>query len=277
MVSVPKDNSQQHHIYKEFENCKNDLYFFPPINKIYERAPILFMMPGGGWNRNDALAICGGAYPINDILREKGFAVATISYRGCQNDGACMEEEVADVLDGIGFLAKYRDVLEIDPMKVYTLGHSAGAHLSLTVAYIDKKSVAQYRTYPDEQFDIKGVVGFSAPTTLMTENMDLYYLEIPYFDRLFPIQNEEIFSLFSPLCLADKHSVPTFLIHGDKDELVDYKHSLLLYEKLKQKGEKTEFIICKNADHSFQSPTGEDITFGEAKVKATEFLLDLNK
>ncbi len=275
MVSIPKDNSQQRYIYKSFENCDNDLYFFPPTKKVYDKAPVLFMMPGGGWNRNRAMAMYDGAKIINDILRDKGFAVATISYRGCVDDEVSMSEEVADILDGIGFLAKYQDVLQIDPMRVYTFGHSAGAHLSLTVAYMNKDCVTERRIYPKEQFCIKGVAGMSSPTTFMPENMDLYYLDMPYFDKLFPLQNEEIFSQYSPLCLAEKHSVPTFLIHGDKDDLIDCKHSVLLYEKLKEKGEKTELVVCKNANHCFQSPTGEDInpTLDEAKTRAAQFIL----
>lgn len=277
LLYIPTDNSEQHYIYKEFENCKNDLYFFPPTKKLYDKAPVLFMMPGGGWNRNNAMSMYNMAMPVNNIVRENGFAVATISYRGCTNDGASMSEEVADVLDGVAFLAKYRNIFEIDPMRVYTLGHSAGAHLSLTVAYMDRNCVKEYRTYPDEQFDFKGVIGFSAPTTFMPDDMYLYYLEVGYMNTLFPAGTNQEFAHFSPLYLAEQKSVPTFLAHGDEDQLVDCKHSIYLFEKLKEKGQKAQLILCRGGDHSFQSLTGGNVspTYPEAAQKAAEFLLSL--
>ncbi len=258
MQTVPQHAGEQHLLYKQIGDQINDLYFFPPLKEAGAPAPVLLLIPGGGWHRNDAISMYNMAKPTADVVRQNGFAVASITYRGSVPDGASMEQIVSDVLDAMGYLARYASVLNIDPARFYTMGHSAGGHLAAQVAYM---SPAERAAVCAQAVNVKACVALSAPMSLLPEDRERYYtFQLPASDiaALFPHPERAAFERYSPLCLQNKPTVPTLLAAGDADQLVDHRVSLALLKGLQDAGQDVEWILCRGGGHCFEPVNGSD-------------------
>jgi dipeptidyl aminopeptidase/acylaminoacyl peptidase len=60
----------------------------------------------------------------------------------------------------------------------------------------------------------------------------------------------------SPITHVTPDDPPFLLIHGDRDELVPYEQSQLMYDRLVQMSVPAQLVIVKNATHSFSAPDG---------------------
>ncbi|HDN17803.1 MAG TPA: alpha/beta fold hydrolase [Candidatus Bathyarchaeota archaeon] len=54
---------------------------------------------------------------------------------------------------------------------------------------------------------------------------------------------------YSPIHNIDKLNVPVLIVHGTKDLLVPYKHSVTFYEKLKKMGKTVSLVTVKDGGH----------------------------
>ncbi len=274
MNTAPIDNSQQQLIYKQIGNSINDMYFFPPTKTRGELAPILLLIPGGGWQRNTSISMYNMAKSTAEFLRSNGFAVATISYRGQQADGVSMREIVTDIFDALGYLSHYSEILKIDPNRIYTMGHSAGGHLSLIAAYDDPNGInGQNRIYADS-FTVKGVAAISPATILPFENRELYSpIDIK---PLFAEETREEYDRFSPYFMINSSTPPTYLAAGDKDDLVLPFHSDILYKALTNAGVNSLFTLCKGGDHCCLPAADQTASVPDLSVvldQAAQFIL----
>jgi dipeptidyl aminopeptidase/acylaminoacyl peptidase len=65
---------------------------------------------------------------------------------------------------------------------------------------------------------------------------------------------------------------PFLLIHGDRDELVPYEQSELMYDHLVQMKVPAQLVIVKNARHSFTAPEGTTPSLVEINQIILDFL-----
>ncbi len=248
MVSIPLNNNEQTLIYKKVGESVNSMLFFPPIKNRYDKAPVLLLIPGGGWQRNQAISMYNMAKSTAETLREHGFAVVAVDYRGQQADKVSMREIVCDIYDALGYLSCYNEVLKIDSNRCYTMGHSAGAHLSLMAAYDDTNGINGIDRIYKMPFTVKGVVAIAPPTVLPFENRELYTpVDI---QPIFAEETQEEYQRYSPFYMVNAKVPPTYLAAGDKDDLVHPIHSDILYKALTHAGVKAKFTLCKGGDHS---------------------------
>ncbi len=274
MNTVPIDNSQQQLLYKKIGESINDMYFFPPAQTKWELAPVLLLIPGGGWQRNTSISMYNMAQSTAEALRANGFAVATISYRGQQADHVSMREIVCDVFDALGYLAHYSAILKINPHHIYTMGHSAGAHLSLVAAYDDANGQnGSERIYTDS-FTVKGVVAISPATILPFENRELYTpIDIK---PIFAEETREEYDRFSPYYMVNSNTPPTYLAAGDKDDLVLPIHSDILHKALTHAGINSQFTLCRGGDHCCLPAADQTASIPDLSTvleQATQFIL----
>ena len=144
--------------------------------------------------------------------------------------------------------------------KIIIGGHSAGGHMSLMYGYAyDKRGV------------IGGIIDASGPTNLYDETL-LAALKgnIFFYQMLVTIENlanakyvegqpiPDEFRKVSPVTRIS--SVPTLMIHGTSDELVDYSTVLAFQSELNKKGVENKLFAIENADHSFTNITSEKRT-----------------
>ena len=64
-------------------------------------------------------------------------------------------------------------------------------------------------------------------------------------------ESEEIVSMANPITYVTSDDPPFLMIHGEKDQVVPFNQSELLYQALKEVGADATLIKVKNGDHNF--------------------------
>ena len=276
MITIPTDNREQRLIFKTVGEREVELLFYPPTHTVYEQAPLLFLIPGGGWCLSVAESMYGMARSLAETLREAGFAVASTSYRNHRDDGVMMPAIVTDVFDAASFLAQHADVLGIDPHRMYTGGHSAGGHLALMLAFAPC-DFGEERTY-HTPFTVRGCVPISPPTRLLRtkEELPRYAEGVAH---LFQGCSDDAFAQYSPLCWAQNgHGVPTLAAVGDRDTLVVPAHSEDLCDALNAHHIAATLLVSHGGGHCLE-PIETDavsIPLSDALLQMAAFVKDLN-
>ncbi|KAE8166686.1 Alpha/Beta hydrolase protein [Aspergillus tamarii] len=89
------------------------------------KAPIVVFVHGGSWRSGTNLDFIGSAKV--DHLISKGYAFATVNYTLIPV--VTVEEQVQEVADSVGYLARSAARLGFDPDRVILMGHSSGGHV----------------------------------------------------------------------------------------------------------------------------------------------------
>lgn len=253
------------YVYKKIGDREVYITFFKPSCKVYEKAPVYFNIPGGGWHsatRESAIDFCKKS--IHD-LRAKGVAVAIIDYRTYNQDKVSMREVIEDCQDALKYIVCHEKELGIDKEKICLTGHSAGGHLALMLAYTAKIFLPQGK--------VSCVAAMSAPTILYTENVE----QTLNFDieDLFQ-DNEKDKEKYSPYCYVDKTCPPTLLCAGTSDRLVFCNSSELLFRKLSECGAECELVLSVGGGHCFEKmhdSLAPDKNLEDIQKIITEFVL----
>ena len=172
------------------------LDFYKPFVKSAEPRPLMVLMHGGGFaegNRNggDELKFC-------QAMAEKGYAVASISYRltrkndpfncDCDTDKKIFSFVSAceDLSDAVHFMNNEKSLI-FDRNTIVLVGSSAGAEAILHSAFMSH----DYRFNHIAEFTISGVISFSG-------------------------------AISNAAYINENNAVPALLIHGKKDKLVPF-------------------------------------------------------
>ena len=274
MVTTPTHRGQQTLIYKTVNGRDIELLFFPPTSAKFEKAPLYLIVPGGGWRLSNAQSMYDMERAVCEALRGEGFAVAALSYRNAKDDDVNMRQMVADIFDGAGYLARHAAVLGLDRTRVYTSGHSAGAHLSLLLAYAPCDLLASERDYGDECFTVRATAPLSPPTWLPKgEGGDYLCFSV---DDLF-IGCEDDYRRFSPEAWVDR-GVATIAAVGERDTLVYPTNAARLVEALAARGVRAELLTAMGGGHAFEPIDVDRATpdFGEIQRCIVDFILAEN-
>jgi dipeptidyl aminopeptidase/acylaminoacyl peptidase len=78
-----------------------------------------------------------------------------------------------------------------------------------------------------------------------------------------PLEDKKVLvSEASPVCSVDEEAPPFLIIHGKKDDLVDFFHSVRLAEELEKKHIPNQLILLPEAGHDMKL----DIPFGRGRL-----------
>ena len=253
-TSVPRSSAgvQTLH-YKVVDNKQISMTFQPPAKKVYDKAPVYFIIPGGGWSECSRQSMIGFSAASVAELRSRGFAVVSIEYR-VTGSGACMDDIVSDCMDAARYLTKYADVLDIDTQRIVTSGHSAGGHLALMMAYAPHELFVNDSVYQEYDFTVIGTAPISAPTILYPDENGRYLTGFTT-GHLFAcrIADSEEGRRGSPFTYIGDKTVPTLLIAGTADNLVFPESSTRFYEQCKSAGLPCELILSENGGHTLEA------------------------
>ena len=253
-VSIPTDNREQDLIYKTVGELAVELSFFPPIRDIYPKAPVIFIISGGGWHFESRANMLGFAQIAVQNLRERGWAAVNIDYRvTTQSPDITIQSEVSDVMDAARYITNHAEALKIDPTKIVAYGHSAGAHLAMMLAFAPHE-LFQEDSILQNDFEIMGCIPFSGIAMLypdgQCENPMLFDSNYLYKDKIY---DREMAYRCSPYEYISQNAVPALFIHGSKDPLVHPDNSILSYTKGIECGANFELILGQNGGHCLES------------------------
>ena len=162
-------------VYKKTPQRDLMLTFLSPIEKNHEKAPVYFLIPGGGWHVEDRQEMLDFSARSVQSLRNKGFAVVSIDYRVC-GEGVVMREIIADCFDAARFISHFSDKFSIDKERFVLSGLSSGGHLALMLAYAPHDSFMDSYEFSDD-FTVKSVAVMSPPTILYDNKICLKCLK----------------------------------------------------------------------------------------------------
>jgi len=191
------------------------------------KAPLLIFVHGGAWKKGDK----------HDYLvyltsyAEKGYVTATIQYRFA--GVAKYPAQLLDVQSAVVWLKQHAHEFHINPEKVAIVGGSAGGHLAMMNAYSNSNNTKSEGV--EFTPNVQALVNFYGPSDLV----DVAEEDKPTVEYLIgktELEAPELYKAASPIYFVTKTAPPTITFHGTLDELVPYKQSDRLHEKLQEVG-----------------------------------------
>ncbi len=227
---VPESVEEQKDIeYGKVGDTSLQLDLYSPKNLI-EKRPGMIFIHGGGWRKGHR-----SDYKFyTNAYAEKGYVVATISYRflqaakfpGCVEDAKC----------AVRWMRANADTLHVDADKIVVIGGSAGGHLSLMTGYSsDVPALEGTGGHEGVSSSVAAVIDFYGPTDFTTEYARTAP-EITDFIGASYAEKPEAYQQASPLYHLDKDDPPTLVLQGTIDALVPVEQSDMLVEKLQELG-----------------------------------------
>jgi acetyl esterase/lipase len=229
-----------------------DLY--RPASQSSRPLPVVVMIHGGSWRGGSRSELSG----LNRYLAARGYAVAAISYRLAPEYRHPAASE--DLHSAVQFLKSNALRFGLDATRIALIGRSAGGQLALLEAYTSKDPA------------IRGVVAFYPPSD------QVFGYENPSNPRVInsievlenylggnPRTKPDAYRTASPINFVSSSTVPTLLIHGDKDELVWVRQSERLDAKLAAANRPHLLLrlpwATHSCDYNFNGPCGQISTY----------------
>ncbi len=186
---------------------------------------------------------------------QRGYVIAVVQYR--PSSTAPFPAQIKDVKTAAAYLAKNAGAYHADPSKMAIWGDSSGGHTALMCAVTGHDPA--FSDAGTGAFSFSGAVDFYGPTDISKMNE-----EPSVQDHISPDSPEGLLIggkhvLENPLLAQptvvmnfvkkDKKIPPLLIFHGDKDRLVPFGQSVMLYKKLKREGKDAAFYKIAGADH----------------------------
>lgn len=203
-------------------------------------APLVVLVPGGGWTSADPT----GLVPLAQELTTSGATTATITY-GTTSTGATYPQPPDDVACAVRWAAAQAAKAGHPPSGVVVLGHSAGGHLASLVALSGDRFAAGCA---DPPVQIDGLVGLAGVYSIR-QAADAV---APLFGST-PDQDPQSWNEGDPTWWVTQ-SPPArlpkvLLLHGDADDVVPMSQTDDFATALRGAGADVTVDVVPGADH----------------------------
>jgi len=234
-------------VYKNIDDNDLTLDICMPTKNVYELVPMIFYVHGGSFTSGDKTEMTldiGEDVAIR--MLEEGYAIISVNYRLLDED-THMPANIVDIKDAIRYINSIAGDYGLDPDNIGIWGTSTGAYLALTVAYSPSGlflGAYNLRNYPAE---VNYVIDFYGPTEI-SESLELEAMSVDeleetqiWIDALYgpgmdlynlTADDYEIMSDYDPVSFISSDTVPTIIVHGWDDDVVDLHQSELLEARL---------------------------------------------
>lgn len=217
--------------------------------------PLVFWIHGGGWHSGGKLE--SGIHLALKFV-PKGFALASVNYR--LSGDAPFPAQIEDCNAALAFLRGRAETYRIDPNRVGTLGHSAGAHLAALMACTGNGQ--RFSTDPKASLRVQAAVCWAIPADLdrdrgkwPTTSMMHNGVDAPLWG-LFPNRryDGEFARMASPASYVHADIPPIAMVHGQKDDLVPPEQALAFADALKKAGVRLQLRVDPERGHDVMNP-----------------------
>ena len=200
-----------------------------------QHTKVILLIHGGGW-------VSGDKWYCENYAKQfaaKGFAAVSMNYR-LANDSIHFREILDDIAAMIDCISQNSGKWGVRNGLVALFGYSAGGHLALLYSYSS-----------DSKRNVGAVVSLAGPTdvqdTLLWESPGLLDdIKLMTGDTLptnWPQAN--------PVHFINPTNPPTFLIHGNHDEVVPVSQSVTLNRILVDSNLQVKLLLMENETHNF--------------------------
>jgi acetyl esterase/lipase len=218
---------------------KMDVYL--PANHSSSTTKVIIMIHGGGWTTGDKADFAA----FIDTLKRRlpDYALFNINYRLSTGTANLFPTQENDVKAAVQFIYDKATDYRISNKYVF-VGASAGAHLAMLQGYKYSSPVKA-----------KAIVSFFGPSD-MTEMYNnpvggnpLLSLLVAQAMGATPATNAALYASSSPVTFISGASMPTILLHGGTDPLVNASHSVAVKNKLTAAGVVNQYIFYPTGGH----------------------------
>jgi len=224
--------------YREGESDAWKLDLAMPANFGSELRPALAIIHGGGWAFGSKSVDVYQKMMV--AYAQRGYVTINVEYRltGEAKFPACIE----DVKCAIRWLRAHAEALQVDPDRIGSYGHSAGAHLSMMLAMVSDTASLEGDGGWDEYSSMVNVAGAGSPPTEL--------------GREVPMANP----IWWPIGYIGADHPPMFLIQGTEDPIVLPERTRDFVEKMKSAGNTNLEYLEMEGDHGIAYNGQLDVT-----------------
>jgi len=248
---APAVVSQRDIVYRTPETGPLHLDLHRPQSTQGKRTPVLVVIHGGAWARGERPKGWTGYRRFVDA----GFAVVSMQYR--LSGQARAPAAVEDVRCVMGWIARVAEREGLDAKRIVLMGTSAGAHLALMAATIDKsEGLDPLECGPAPR--PAAVIDFYGPTDLRPQSLGAW--NSPSIGNWVG-QGEAgaaMAARMSPITRVRSGLPPVFIVHGDADPVVPLAASTALKAALDQAKVPTELRVVPGGLHGKFGPDVQD-------------------
>lgn len=232
-----------------------------------KRWPLILWVQGSAFHKQDV-----GLHLADMVaVAKRGYVVAMVEYRWEPDD--FFPSQIRDLHTATRFMLAHAATYHVDPKRYLVWGDSSGGH-TVTMATV----TADLAKFNDEDVTVSPLhyaacVDFYGPTDISRMNKvpssQDHVTPHSVEGELFGSQNlydvPELVQKGNPIQYIGTKPLPPFLImHGNKDRVVPFEQSVMLYQALKKQHHEVSFYRLRNSDHAsddFFAPEVLDVTF----------------
>jgi len=226
--------------YKARDSIEIEGYLTLPHSNVKNIKAAIVLPHGGPMARNYA-----GFDWFTEFFASRGYTILEPNFRGSsgygfkfemeavQKWGGAMQDDLADA--ALWMLKEY----DIDKNKVCILGGSYGGYAALMAAVKQQdvfKCAASFAGVSDLELIVSKARRFT--------NNEVVKKQFG--------TDSDVLEENSPVNFAKDINIPVLLIHGDKDRVVDVRHSRDMYEELQNYKKEVEYIELENGNHHME-------------------------
>jgi acetyl esterase/lipase len=224
------------HVYKTVGAIELRLHVFSPARTdANRRRPAVVFFFGGGWRAGSVMQFV----PQAQHFATRGMVAIVADYRVSGRHQTTPFESMADAKSAIRWVRAHAAELGVDPNRIAAAGGSAGGHIAVSAAVIEKGDE------PGENATIS-----SKPDALVLFNPVVDTSRIaPFGDRA---------PEASPFHHLTRALPPTLILHGRADATVPYADVVRFCEKATALGARCQLVGYDDAPHGFFNPQREE-------------------
>lgn len=242
-------------LYKETKQAQLELHLFQPKAwKASDRRSVVVFFFGGGW--------VGGTpsqfYWHARELANQGMVAACAEYRVNRQHKTSPFDAVDDANSAIRFVREHAGELGIDPSRVVSSGGSAGGHLAVCTAVLEKVDIDSVKKRAS-----------SVPNVVIAFNPVLDTGPKGYgYSRL-----KERYREISPVDHIRKKLPPMLIFHGTADTTVPFENATRFTELMTKADNECQLVSFKGMKHGFfNHGRNENRSYVQTMKHTTEFL-----
>lgn len=220
-----------------------------------KRYPAILYIRGSGWMEQDVY----GIIPQMVEIARCGYVVACMEYRHIE-EGCGFPAQIEDAKAAIHYLKKNSEELGIDPQRIAIWGDSSGGHTALMTGFTGNRDFCSEQEQ-NEDLSVRCIVDFFGPSDFNqigewpsgVDHCTRNSVEAKLLGNTISEIPQKA-AIASPIHYITKEEElpPVLIIHGDRDDMVPFHQSVILYETLRNCGKSVEFYMVRNGAHGFR-------------------------
>lgn len=215
--------------------------------------PLVLFIPGSAWFQQNM----GGMLPQLSRFAQRGYVVALVEYR--PSPVASFPAQIKDLRSAIRFMQAHADAFSADPDNIILWGTSSGGHTAVMGGITLGDFAFDDETDAINPATIKAIIDYYGPTEISKMNEEPSTID--HIGQESPegmliggrnvLENLELVSPTVPMnhLAAERDIPPILLVHGDKDRLVPFGQSVMLFDALKTAGKTAKLLKLAGGDH----------------------------